>query len=282
MPLMQIEAYHRPADVDGAWALLRDGGGAVRLVGGGTDIVVNCPPEVTTLVDLADAGLRYVQANDDGGLAFGAMATFTDMLEHPAVADHATGVLTEMLSQVGSVLHRNSATIGGHLARSRLSDVIPVLIALDATVVTYDGEHHEVGLEDYLDQDRGPHLVTEVRVPPTPAGAAAFVRFTRVAFDHSMVNGACRIDVDDGEVVAARVVVGESASVGRRVPAAEEALVGTPLDEAAIAAAAAAAREHVTMHGDWIASAEYRRHLAGVAVQRCLERAAERLDGGGP
>jgi CO/xanthine dehydrogenase FAD-binding subunit len=281
MTVSQITDYHRPTDLEDAWRLVRDGGDAVRLLGGGTDLVVACPPEVHTLVDLADAGLAGVTATEEGGLRLGAMATFTELLEDPAVRTHATGVLADALGQVGSVLHRNSATLGGHLARGRMSDVIPVLLALDATVVTYDGTRHEVPLGDYHAGPRAPHVVTEVRLPALPArSAAAFLRFSRVSFDHAILNGCCRVDLDDGRVAAARIVVGETAILGRRVAAAEDTLVGATLDGASIAAAADAAVEAVETRGDWVASADYRRHLVGVTVRRCLTEVGQRLGGG--
>lgn len=282
MPLTQIERYHRPSDLDAAWRQLVDGDGASLLLGGGTDLVVRCPPSTRALIDLGGVGLRFVEIADDGGLRLGAMSTFTDLLEHPAVVTYATGVVGEMLSQVGSVLHRNSATLGGHVVRSRLSDVLPVLLALDASVVVYAGERTVMDLADYLARDPGPHVVVEVRLPPPASGsAAAFTRFSRTAFDHALVNACCRVDLDGGVVTAARVVVGESATVGRRVDEAEEPLVGGPLTPEAVAAAVEATRAAVELRGDWIATAEYRRHLAAVAVERCLGAVADRLPGGG-
>jgi CO/xanthine dehydrogenase FAD-binding subunit len=281
MPTDQITGFHRPDDLASVWALLRDGDASVRLLGGGTDLVVACPAEVHTLVDLADAGLGDIVAGDDGSLRLGAMATFTELLEHPAVRSHGTGVLAEMLGQVGSVLHRNSATLGGHLARGRMSDVIPVLVALDATVVSYTGEDHELPLPDYLAEDQGPHVVREVRLPGLPArSGAAFLRFSRTSFDHAILNGCCRVDLEGSEVIGARVVIGETAVLGRRLVAAETALVGGALDPDRIEAAAQAAQQTVETRGDWVASAEYRRHLAGITVRRCLTAAAERLGEG--
>ena len=282
MTVTQIQQYHRPSSVDAAWHLVERADGAARLLGGGTDLVVRCPPEVSTLVDLADAGLRYVESTADGGLRLGAMSTFTDLLEHPAVVTHTTGVVGEMLAQVGSVLHRNSATIGGHVVRRRLSDVLPVLLALDATVLLYAGTERELRIDEYLAGDLGPHVVIEVRIPPRVEGsAAAFTRVARTAFDHALVNGCCRVDIHDGVIAVARVVVGESSAIGRRLAPVEEVLVGASLTPSTIDTAVAATRAAVDLHGDWIASAEYRQHLAGVVTQRCLRAVADRLPGGG-
>lgn len=282
MPLTQIEHHHRPASLDAAWRLLADGDGTARLLAGGTELVGGCPARVTSLVDLSDAGLRYVERIDDGGLRLGATSTFTELLEHPAVAAHATGAIAEMLVQLGSVLHRNSGTIGGHVVRSRCSDLLPVLLALDATVVTYAGAeaHHDVGT--YLGADLGPHVVVEVRLPPdAPRSATAFTRFSRTAFDYALVNCCCRVDTDAaGTVTDARVVVGESMTVGRRVTAAEEAVLGGALDPEGVAAAVDATRSTLEMHGDASASADHRRHLAGVLVGRGLATVASRLPGG--
>lgn len=283
MSVTQIRAYHRPGDLDAAWELLRDGGAATRLLGGGTDLVVSCPADIRELVDLADAGLAYIDEGDGtnpGNVRVGAMTTFTDLLEHPVSARHAGGVLREMLGHVGSVLHRNSATVGGHLARGRLSDVVPVLVALDAIVVVFDGEQHQLPLPDYLERHNGTHIVVETILPAMPTSSlAAFTRFSRAAFDHALLNACCRCDVTNGEVAAARVVVGESGVLGRRVAAAEDALVGRPLNAATIGEAAAVTRDSLDTRGDWVATAEYRRHLAGVAVERCLRSVATRSGG---
>jgi CO/xanthine dehydrogenase FAD-binding subunit len=53
-------------------------------------------------------------------------------------------------------------------------------------------------------------------------------------------------------------------------------LRGQPLDDRRIADAAAASAE-VETRGSWVASAEYRRHLAGVLVERCLLDVRDRL-----
>jgi CO/xanthine dehydrogenase FAD-binding subunit len=286
MAVTTIRTYHRPADAGEAWALLSAGGDAVRLLAGGTDLVVRCPPQVRELVDLAAAGLGGVTTTPDGRLRLGATATFTELLETPEVAAYGAGVLGDVLGQLGSVLHRNSATIGGHVARARMSDLIPVLVALDATVTLRDGRgDHELPLTGYLEGEPGPHLVTAVLLPVLPArSAAAFERFSRTSFDHALLDACCRVDLDEtGQVTQARVVVGEPAILGRRLPEAEAALpVGGPLTTETIDEVVRVTRGTVTCRDDGFASATYRRHLAGVAVGRCLTRVMTALQGGAP
>jgi CO/xanthine dehydrogenase FAD-binding subunit len=281
MSVTQISAFHRPTDVAAAWALLAEGGAGRMLVAGGSDVMVRCPADVRELIDLSLAGLDGIRTEPDGRLRVGATTTFTQMLEDPRIEGYGTGVVHEMLGQLGSVLHRNSATIGGHVARARMSDVIPVLLAVDAEVVIHDGVERHLPLAEHIAEDHGPHVITAVTLPVLPArSAAAFGRFSRSTFDHALLNVCCRVDLDDdGAVADARVVLGEPKVLGRRLAEAERTLVGSPISEEHIADVVAATRAAIASSDDWIATAEYRRHLAGVLVDRALRTIADRLQG---
>ena len=186
-----------------------------------------------------------------------------------------------MLRLVGSPLLRNRATIGGHLARGRLSDVIPVLLALDAVITWYDGTVREGPLADFYGSavHRTPIIVTAVTIPAVHRpSTASFRKFSRTHFDLAILNCACRIDItDEGTVAAARVVVGETPALAASVTDAEVLLHGRPLDPTAITAAAALAATEIPARDDDRASAEYRRAIAEVLVRRCLADIASRL-----
>ena len=203
------------------------------------------------------------------------------MLEDPRVAAIGDGVVTGMLTEVGSPLLRNRATIGGHLARGRLSDVIPVLLALDATVTWHDGVDHTRPLAAFYREGRHqePIIVTAVTIPrPPPRSATVFRKFSRTVFDLAILNCACRIDLTDGARIAAtRVVVGETPALGASLHDVEVHLTGQPLSSEAVASAAHMAAAAVPARSDERASAEYRRSLTEVLVRRCLTEIAERL-----
>lgn len=276
MPVTGIEAFHRPRSLEAVWRLLDEGGPSTRLVGGGTDLTIACPPEVRVLVDLAGAGLDRIETTPTA-VRIGAMATLTDLLSDPVLSTLAGGIVGEMLPEVGSPLLRNAATIGGHLARGHLSDVIPVLVALGAEVTVYDGREHRMALEDYYrtGSNTAPHVLVAVTVPRT-ATAGAFRRLSRTRYDYALVTAACRVDRHGAEVGAARIVVGASSRVAGRIPAAEAVLVGTAMEEDVLAEAAGAVADLVEPAGDRAASREYRRHLAEVLVLRCLRATKER------
>ncbi len=277
-PVSYAENYVRPSSLDEVLALVSAGG--ARIVAGGTDVILHPSPEVRTLVDLSALDLDYIDGDGDH-FRIGAMATLTAMLEHDGLAGLLDGFIAGMLRQVGSPLLRNIATIGGHLARGRLSDVIPVLLALDARVGFFDGAHRELDLAGYYGGDlhRTPMVVTEVVVPrPGGEAAASFLKFARTAYDLAALNCACLVRVEDGRVAHSRVVIGETPRLGRSVAAAEEALTARPLDGDTIEATARVASETVEVGDDLRASADYRRHLAYVLTKRCLTEISERLE----
>jgi CO/xanthine dehydrogenase FAD-binding subunit len=280
MPVSQIRAFHRPDRITQVWHLLQEGP-QVRLVGGGTDLTIHCPAEVRVLVDLSHLGIEGIDVDSDGTIRIGAMATLTGMLEHPELRRMASGVIPEMLVQVGSPLLRNAATIGGHLARGYLSDVVPVLLALDAEIEVFDGQTRRLPLDSYYHDSVHDtlHVVTAVFLPPPAEEVAAFLRFSRSGFDHALANTACRVRAVDGIVEEARLAVGAGPGVARLLAEAGGRLVGSTLDDEAIADAARLAGD-IPTHSSWTASAEYRSHLAVTLVDRCLRLARDRLGGG--
>jgi len=273
-----IERFVRPATIEEALAALGD---HAQPIAGGTDVMLRKSGSATTLVDLMDLPLGEITEGEDG-FAVGANTTLTAMIEHPGLASHLGGVLPEMLVHVGSPLLRNQATLGGHLARGRLSDVIPVLVALDSTIRWYDGGHHEDSVASFYEQGihRSRMLITGIGIPRLGGNAAgSFYKFLRTFFDLALLNASCVLRVDgSGDVDHARVVVGETPALGTRVEAAEEVLLGAPPAAERFAEAGRIARDRVETKGSPRASAEYRSQLAGVAVERCLARAATRLE----
>ncbi len=274
---MPTPEYVRPATLVAALGLMhRD---RARLVAGGTDVILRVSPEVETLIDLADLGLDTISDMDDG-IYVGAMATLSAMLEHEPLATMLDGYVAGMLRQVGSPLLRNLATIGGHIARGRISDIIPVLLTLDARVGVYDGADHSLELDEYLTAGAGSAgtIVTHVMIPNPPAGTAAeFLKFGRTAFDLALLNCACLVTVQESTVTTARIAIGETPHLGSRLTPVEDALIGTDLGPDAIEEAAEVARVTVQTGDDLRATAGYRRQLAFVAVKRCLRAAGTRL-----
>jgi len=278
MSVTGVETYLRPQTLHEALAALGEDAVAVA---GGTNVMLNRRPGTTTLVDLTGLPLAYIHHED--GFAVGATTTLTAMLEHPGLAAHVDGAVARMLRHVGSPLLRNVATIGGHLARGRISDVIPLFLAFDATITVYDGDERSMSLADFYSNrvHEQRMLITEVGLPAVGRDtAAAFHKFSRTFFDLALLNCACSVRLsDDGTVIAGRVVVGETPAVGAHVEPAAAALPGTRLDDEENAGIADIAAAAIPAGTDSRASADYRRALCRAAVIRCLEEIRGRLEG---
>jgi carbon-monoxide dehydrogenase medium subunit len=80
--------------------------------------------------------------------------------------------------------------------------------------------------------------------------------------------------VTDGRFEDVRVGLTNMASTPLRASAVEEALRGQEANAETIAAAAARAAEGTNPPADLNASADYKRHLAGVLCRRALTKAA--------
>jgi 4-hydroxybenzoyl-CoA reductase subunit beta len=88
-----------------------------RLLGGGTDLVVNirrgieAPPMLIEVSRVAE--LRTITA-DAGGLEIGASATLTEIAHHPGLIAHVP-VVAEAAASIAGPTHRGMGTLGGNL-----------------------------------------------------------------------------------------------------------------------------------------------------------------------
>ena len=170
------------------------------------------------------------------------------------------------------------ATVGGNLfACAPFGDLAPALLALGAQLVfaTADGEVALPIEEFYAGRADGAPpvagLLTRIELA-APGAAAAYLKCARRRYSSpSVVTVAAWVETgDSGAVSDARIALSGASAHPFRCAAAEQAVIGAGLDEAAGRAAAAAAEAAVTPATDPIATAWYRRRMAGVFVRRAL------------
>jgi carbon-monoxide dehydrogenase medium subunit len=113
---------------------------------------------------------------------------------------------------------------------------------------------------------------------PAPRSADAYLRFIpRTEMDIAVAGCGVSVTLDDsGTCTAARVAIGAVAPTALLVPAAGEALVGTRVDDAALAAAGAACTEASSPITDKRGTAEYRRKVVAVLCRRAGAIARDR------
>jgi len=279
---MRIRAdYHRARNLDEALEL-KTGRPDSAWIAGGTDVLVLMKDGVMRaghLVSLrAVDDLRQLDPAD--GLRFGAAVSVADILASPGLAERYSS-LHGALRVFASPQIRNVATVGGNICRaSPGGDSSPALLVHGARLLLRgpDGER-ELGLEDFF---RGPgqtalaedELLIDLWLPPPAAGSrSAFRRLTRVSVDVALVSIAACVELeDDGRTCrSARVAAGAVAPTPLRLGAVEDLLAGERLDDPDLLSRAAdLVREGISPITDLRASADYRRHVAGVLCERAL------------
>jgi aerobic carbon-monoxide dehydrogenase medium subunit len=278
--------YHAPHSVDDAVALLAHYGGDAKVLAGGQSLMPMLNFRLTRPAALVDVNripaLAYVR-EDNGTVALGAMTRQRTIEFSPVVAARLP-LLTEATRWVGHLPIRSRGTIGGSIAHADPSAEYPaVLTALDGEVVVQGPKGRRTLragdlFETYLTTRLAPEeLLIEVRLPAMPAEAGyAFEEFARRHGDFAIVGIAAMVVRDGTRCRTARLASAGAGPVPVRLRAAEEILERDGLGEGALQAAAARASELVEPDSDVHASAEYRRHLAGVLTLRALKRAIER------
>ena len=260
--------------------------GPTRLIAGGTDVLVqleNGAPPPRALIDISRLpDLDYITV--EAGIAhIGPLVTHNLAVANPVIGQHAWPLLRACW-EVGSPQIRNRGTIAGNIATaSPANDTIPALWALGASVTLASASgRRTVAFPDFFHgvrktDARPDEMIVDISFPLPPESArGTFIKVgLRRAQAISLVNIAVLLDFDGDVVTDARIAFGSVAPTIVRATAAEQALVGRKLTSEIIETAAELIQEAISPIDDIRASAEYRRHLAGIITQRALEQLAE-------
>lgn len=259
-----LAKVHVPPSAEEAARLLRDGG---WLVGGGTVVMprVNAgTAPVETLVSLRRAGLDGITVTD-GTAAVGAATTLAAIGAHDGLR-----FLHPVIRSIASPPVRNLATVGGNLFVAQPhGDLAVALLALDARldVISVDGTR-EIEAGATVEPTE---VVTTVHFGLPADGAWHYRKAMRRRHNSASIGTvAAVVTVEDGLVRHARIALGGVAPRPIRAHAAEQALLGRPLDREAAEAAGEAARDGIEPFDDAYASAWYRARVLPVHVRRAL------------
>ncbi|MFZ5823676.1 MAG: FAD binding domain-containing protein [Bacillota bacterium] len=279
--------YHDPTTIAEVLALLQQHGDEAKLLAGGQSLVPVLNMRLARPAVLIDLNrvteLAYIQESD-GFLAIGAMTRHAEV-ERSELAARLQPLLVEAMAHIGHSQIRNRGTIGGSIAHADPSAELPaVLVALEGSVraVGPAGEREipaeELFLMYFMTALQPDELLTEVRVPLMPPRTGyAFEELARRHGDFALAGVACTLTLDEAGVVAdCRLGLTGVGLTPVRAREAEDLLKGQAPSAERFAAAAEAVRGAIMPEGDVHATAEYRRHLAGVLTERALARALQR------
>ena len=283
---MKAFDYARPSSIEEACTLLGAGDSRVKVLAGGTDVLVQMrlgTLQPQTLVSLRDVpGLAFVRLEDDGALMIGAAATLAAVEEAPAVRGSFPAV-GEAAACIGSVQVRSRATVGGNLCNAAPSaDMAPILLAYEAeAIIAHGSGERSVPLEEFFTGPGGTvlapgELLKAVRVPALPPEShARYYKTFRSAMDCCTVGVAIAAVFTPATTSLAdvRLALGAVAPTPLRARQAERMALDQPLDEGLIERVSAQAAAEAWPISDVRASAEYRTTLVRVLTRRALRGA---------
>jgi CO/xanthine dehydrogenase FAD-binding subunit len=281
--------YARPTDLADAIGILDEHDENARLLAGGTDLAVAIRHGTTSpgvVVDLKGvAALAPAIEHRDGAFVIAANTPMIDV-EHDETIRHRIPGLVESAEVVGSVQIRNRATLAGNLCNaSPAADTPPMLMALNASVVVTgrDGERSlstDEFLADYRQTAlRRGEIVRAVEIPEHgPRMGTAFLKLgVRRAMEISIVCVGARLELaSDGTIADVGIGLGSVAPTTIRPVRSQELLLGMEATSDLFAEAGSLALEVCSPIDDLRASAEYRRAMVPVMVERALHLALER------
>jgi 4-hydroxybenzoyl-CoA reductase subunit beta len=109
---------HRPQTLDEALKILKEHAGQIRIVAGGSDLVVNMRMRIERPEHVMDirriAELRGVHFDENEGLRIGALTTVSEVAAHKIVRERFS-VIASAARQVAGPNIRNMGTLGGNL-----------------------------------------------------------------------------------------------------------------------------------------------------------------------
>lgn len=276
--------FLQPASVAEASRMLADLGEDCRLMAGGTALMLVMRQRMLTPTHIVSAdrlaALRGIEFDPARGLRIGALSRHSDIARSALVRRHYP-VLASMAARVANPQVRNQGTLGGNLCYGDPSTDPPgCLMALQAQVVLASARGERVlaldeFLVDYFTTAIEPdEVVVEVRVPPPEADLAGiYTRFKRTAAEHRPLASVSLVARHEGALCRqARIVVGASVPVPRRLARAEDFLAGKTVTHAVAQEAAAIVAADIEPISDLRGSDTYRREMVRVSAQRAIEQ----------
>ena len=291
---MQSFAYAAPETVEQAIAVLQEhsqAGEPAQILAGGTDLLVqirSVDGSARTIVDIKQLPETNRLEIGPSEITIGAAIPAAALTANAELKARLPG-LVEAIDLIGSTQIQGRASLGGNLCNaSPAGDTIPALFvnAGRCQIAGPDGTR-EMPVEEFVTGvgtnalGEGELLLGISFTTPAAGTADAYLRFIpRTEMDIAVAGAGVSVTLDDnGTCTAARVAIGAVAPTVLLVTAAADALMGTTLDDEALAAAGAACTAASSPISDKRGTADYRRKVVAVLCRRAAAIAAERARG---
>jgi CO/xanthine dehydrogenase FAD-binding subunit len=287
---MQAFSYLSAKTIGEAAAVLAKEGDNVKILNGGTDILVQLREgrrQAGVVLDVKSIPeLNQISFDPLKGLVIGAAIPCHKIYDNPDVIKHYAGLI-DSVSLIGGVAIQGRATLGGNVCTaSPAGDSIPTLIALGTIcVVMSRSVTRQIPIEKFcIAPGRNAllpgELLVSFQIPaPKPRSGAAYLRFIpRNEMDIAVTSAGVAVQLDESKTrfVSARVALGAVGPTPLFVPEISAALAGQDVTTATLDRAAELAKAAAKPISDMRGSAEQRKHLSAVMTRRALDIAIQR------
>jgi aerobic carbon-monoxide dehydrogenase medium subunit len=282
--------YIAPTALGEVLSLLSQHGDDAKVLAGGQSLIPLLKLRFaapTILIDIGRVdGLEGIR-RENGHVRIGARTRHRDV-ETATDLRGTLDVLLDAAPLISDPLIRNMGTVGGSICHADpAGDWGAVMLAVGAEFVVKSASGERVLPAAGFFQGpfttglRADEVMTDIRVPVTRGrSGGTYLKLERKVGDFASVAAAVHVVLgDDGRVAACGIGLCAVAAQSTKATAAESALVGQiPSDDviAEVARLAAAAAEP---KADIRGSADYKRDVARVFVQRGLRTAVDRAQG---
>jgi aerobic carbon-monoxide dehydrogenase medium subunit len=280
--------YVRPESLDEAVEALERGDGDAKVLAGGMSLIPLMKLRFaapSTLIDINRIEGLDGLAEDGGRLRIGALVRHK-ACERSQLLRGRYGVLGEAARVIADPIVRNLGTVCGSLAHADpAGDWGSALLAVRAEVVARgpDGERvipiDELFVAPFTTSLRPGEILTEVRVRDSSVRAGgAYLKLERKVGDFATAAVGVHLSFSNGTVERAGIALTAVGPTNLRATAAEQALAGRALDDAAVDEASRLAAEAAEPIADVRGGVEFKRDVVRVLTARALRRAAEAAD----
>jgi carbon-monoxide dehydrogenase medium subunit len=276
--------------VSEAVSALADWGGEARLLAGGQSLVPLLNIRLAQPAALIDVNpiqaLGGVREEGDA-VVVGALVRHSGLEWSPIVGARLP-LLAEAVRYVGDRQIRTRGTIGGSLAHADPTAELAVAALALGARITVENPHGtrvvpatELFLGPYATSLGADEMITEVAFPRRDGAVSAFVECSRRHGDFAVLSvAAVGVPGSNGDWRSVDLSLGGVSDRPLLVKEVTAIAAGSKLDPEVVAAIGAACVEACSPPSDVRASAEYRRHLIPIYVERVLARLCERRTGG--
>lgn len=290
---MQSFEYVAPKNAQEVVTMLAGNNGDAKILSGGTDLIVQLREgrrSAKLVIDIKNIP-EFTQITFDpkNGLHIGAAASCAQICHDRNVATYYPG-LVDGIHLIGGVQIQNRASVGGNLCNaSPAADSIPALMVHGASC-NITGPHGSRSLAVELfciapgkNALQEGEFLTSIDIPaPAEKFGAHYLRFIpRNEMDIAVVGAGASVvlDAESRHFVSARIALGAVAPTPLLASDAGAFLTGKEVSRENIKEAARMAQLVAMPITDLRGTAEHRKHLCAVLVERALDKAIERAGG---